>query len=131
MDKSTVTLTFDSHSHLLRCSNGSEAVLSPHCASLLTLLIKNANHVVTRQTITDAVWHGRHVCDDNINHTVSRLRAKLAKMDGARSWRIETIPSVGYRLVQLHASKNLSLRLWISESITTIKRKLYQTISRF
>lgn len=129
MDKSTITLTFDSSSHLLRTSDGKETLLSPQCSSLLELFIQNANKVVSREAIRQSVWRGRHVCDDNINHTVSRLRAQIRKIDKKRVWRIETIPSVGYRFVELRCDAHLatSIRNWLSHQ----HQRVHDMVQRF
>ena len=67
---------------------------------LLTLLVRNAGHIVTREEIQSSVW-GRdtHVdFDQGINHCIRQLRSTLD--DAADSPRfIETIPRRGYRFV--------------------------------
>lgn len=132
MDKSTITLTFDSSSHLLRTSDGKETLLSPQCSSLLELFIQNADKVVSREAIRQSVWRGRHVCDDNINHTVSRLRTQIRKIDKKRVWRIETIPSVGYRFVELKCDEHLatSIRSWLSHQHQRAHDMVQRLLSR-
>ena len=132
MDKSTITLTFDSSSHLLRTSDGRETLLSPQCSSLLSLLKQNANKVVSREVIKQSVWRGRHVCDDNINHTVSRLRAQIKKIDKKRMWRIETIPSVGYRFVELNCNEDVVtlIKHWLSHQYHRLHNMLQRLLSQ-
>jgi DNA-binding winged helix-turn-helix (wHTH) protein/TolB-like protein/Tfp pilus assembly protein PilF len=80
--------------------NGQRVRLPEQSACLLTLLLKNAGELVTRQQIRDSLWpdHTFLDYDHAINKAVSQLRAVLRATRKAPS-AIETIPKRGYRFV--------------------------------
>ncbi|WP_119344054.1 response regulator transcription factor [Facilibium subflavum] len=74
--------------------NGSQVNLSRLEFLLLTLLIKNANKVVSRGKILDALYQDKYVVSDRtIDINISRLRQKL---DDKKFNRIKTIHGRGY-----------------------------------
>lgn len=81
--------------------NGGVEELGHTPAKLLQLLIDNANQVVSRKRICDALWAG-HAVDPKGKHIdmhISRLRRLIAPQSGTREHRfIKTVYGVGYRL---------------------------------
>ncbi|MDW7550419.1 winged helix-turn-helix domain-containing protein [Pseudoalteromonas peptidolytica] len=79
--------------------------LEPKPYSLLLTLIEGGGDVVSRDTLIEKVWLGRIVTESAVNKAVSTLRQHINKLDGQNEY-IETIPTLGYRLVpavtQLH-----------------------------
>lgn len=73
--------------------------VEPKVMKLLGCLAGSANRPVTRAEIMKQVWGHEYVTEDALNRLVSRLRRFLsAELDCEAV--IETIPRVGYRLVQ-------------------------------
>jgi adenylate cyclase len=83
-------------SALLR--GGQEIRLEPRVMSILVELARRPGEVIGRDEFAETVWRGRVVSDEVLSHNVSVLRSALG--DDARSPRfIQTVPTVGYRLV--------------------------------
>lgn len=78
-------------------------VLEPRVMQVLVALARHPGEVVSREDLTLACWEGRVVGEDAINRVVSRLR-RLSERDGGRSFALETITKVGYRLVESAAA---------------------------
>jgi TolB-like protein/DNA-binding winged helix-turn-helix (wHTH) protein len=72
--------------------------LEPRVMQVLVLLAGEAPRVVSRDMMIQRCWQGRIVGDDAINRVVGRLRS-LAREDEGRSFSIQTLNKVGYRLV--------------------------------
>ncbi|MEJ6475937.1 winged helix-turn-helix domain-containing protein [Pseudoalteromonas piscicida] len=72
--------------------------LEPKPYSLLQTLIAANGNVVSRAQLIEQVWQGRIVTESAINKAVSTLRQHLNKLDAETDY-IETIPTLGYRLV--------------------------------
>ena len=77
--------------------NGAVERIQPQPLRVLMLLLHHRGRVVTRDEIVDQCWDRRIVGDDVINRAILILR-RLARRAGG--FRIETIPRVGYRLVE-------------------------------
>jgi DNA-binding winged helix-turn-helix (wHTH) protein len=77
---------------------GKREVLEPRVMQVLVALLEARGAVVSRQELVDRCWSGRAIGEDAIHRCIGKLR-RLAEADGARSFAIETIPRVGYRLV--------------------------------
>jgi DNA-binding winged helix-turn-helix (wHTH) protein/TolB-like protein len=75
-------------------------LLQPRVMQVLIVLAEAKGAIVTREELTEACWRGRVVGDDAVNRVISRLR-RLANTLGEGSFRIETVPKVGYRLETL------------------------------
>ena len=72
-------------------------LLEPLVMQVLVALANARGETLSRDDLIDACWGGRAVSDDALNRVLSRLRA-LART--FRSFEIETITKVGYRLVE-------------------------------
>ncbi len=74
-------------------------LVEPRILQVLVLLSRHRGEVVSRQALVDACWGGRIVGEDAINRAILKLR-RLAHDAGQDSFIVETIPRVGYRLVE-------------------------------
>lgn len=65
---------------------------------LLTLLIRNAGRIMTRQTILDALWDGNgdFVDDNTLSVYIRRLREKVEEEPSAPKY-LQTVRGFGYR----------------------------------
>jgi TolB-like protein/DNA-binding winged helix-turn-helix (wHTH) protein/tetratricopeptide (TPR) repeat protein len=79
--------------------NGSERELEPRVAQVLVALASARSYVVSRGRLIDQCWDGRIVGDDALNRCIVALR-HLAKDCTPEPFTIETVPRVGYRLVE-------------------------------
>jgi adenylate cyclase len=86
--------------------DGGERQLRPKSFDLLRHLVANAQRVVTRSEILDAVWPGLFVTDDSITQCVTDIRRALGDAGGQV---IRTVPRRGYLL---HAEVTAEVR-WI------------------
>lgn len=75
--------------------------LSPQQYALLALLVSKHGDVVTNAMIADVLWPeaAGGVEDAAIDNAISRLRSRLAEVDGFHEY-IETVRGVGRRFVQ-------------------------------
>jgi Tol biopolymer transport system component/DNA-binding winged helix-turn-helix (wHTH) protein len=75
-------------------------IVEPRVMQVLVALVRANGAVVSRDELIRQCWGGRIVGEDAINRTVSKIR-QLAELGGGdKSFEIETIPRVGYRLRQ-------------------------------
>jgi TolB-like protein/DNA-binding winged helix-turn-helix (wHTH) protein len=79
--------------------NGSGRELEPRVAQVLVALASVRPEVVSRDRLIDQCWGGRIVGDDALNRCIVALR-HLAKEFTPEPFEIETVPRVGYRLVE-------------------------------
>jgi DNA-binding winged helix-turn-helix (wHTH) protein len=77
-------------------AGGKSETLEPRVMQLLVALGRAPGEVVSRDTLVALCWGGRAIGEDAINRAIGKLRRR-AEAQG--SFRIETIPRVGYRLV--------------------------------
>lgn len=67
---------------------------------VLVALFKARGAIVTRDDLIASCWSGRIVGDNAIQRTISRIR-DLAAANEPAGFRLETIPKVGYRLIEI------------------------------
>ena len=84
---------FDEARRELRIA-GLEVDIEHKPLEVLSLLLRRAGEVVTKQELFDRAWAGRVTVDHVLATAVSKLRKEL---DGAGEARIATVPRVGYR----------------------------------
>ena len=72
--------------------------LQPQAFALLVFLIENADRVVTKDEIFEAVWQGRIVGDGTLNARINAIR-KAVGDDGTRQETLKTLPRQGFRFV--------------------------------
>lgn len=95
-------VTVDLAAHSVRAGHGEDTKhvrLTPTEWQFLELLIRNANLLVSRQTILKHIWGTEHVNDSGyLRLYMSQLRKKLEE-DPASPRYLITEPGMGYRLV--------------------------------
>ena len=72
--------------------------VEPRVMQVLVVLAGARGAVVARDELIRRCWDGRVVGEAAINRCMSRLRALADRGDGSRSFNVETIARVGYRL---------------------------------
>ena len=82
---------------LARCG-GEVIALTPKQFDTLLYLVENADEVLDKDRIMDAVWPRMVVEENNLNQAISQLRRILGD-DGAENRYILTVPRRGYRFV--------------------------------
>src|SRR5438874_6062868 len=73
--------------------------LEPRVMQVLVALARAEGAIITRDELTERCWDGRIVGEDAINRPLSRIRHFAAGI-GESSFAVETIPKVGYRLIE-------------------------------
>jgi DNA-binding winged helix-turn-helix (wHTH) protein/tetratricopeptide (TPR) repeat protein len=72
--------------------------IEPRVMQVLVSLARANGQLVTRDELTEWCWGGRIVGEDAINRAISRVR-HVASAIGRGTFTVETVPSVGYRLL--------------------------------
>ena len=89
--------TVDPAAYTLRRA-GDPVPLSPRPFDLLVYLLRNAQRLVTKDELLDALWPGVVVTENTLTQAVSELRRALHDTPGAPRC-IETVPRRGYRWI--------------------------------
>ena len=87
----------DPPERLLLC-DGQPVPMPPRAFDLLVFLVERRGHLVEKDELLKAVWHGSFVEEGNLSVTVSVLRKALNDDRGQRKY-IETVSKRGYRFV--------------------------------
>ncbi|MEO1074795.1 MAG: winged helix-turn-helix domain-containing protein, partial [Bacteroidota bacterium] len=85
---------------LRQVETGKAERVEPKVMAVLACLAAEAGKPITREALMEAVWPEVVVSEDALNRAVSKLRRALGD-DPAAPRFVETIPTVGYRLVAL------------------------------
>jgi DNA-binding winged helix-turn-helix (wHTH) protein/TolB-like protein/Flp pilus assembly protein TadD len=72
--------------------------LTPKAFDILTLLIVNAGHLVTKEELFEAIWAESFVEEANLARLVHTIRKTLGEDENGNKF-IETVPTKGYRFV--------------------------------
>lgn len=75
-----------------------EVHVEPLIMQVLILLVEAKGQVVTRNHLFDECWGGANIGDFSLNRTITMVR-RIAAETGPGTFRIESIPRTGYRLV--------------------------------
>jgi TolB-like protein/DNA-binding winged helix-turn-helix (wHTH) protein/Tfp pilus assembly protein PilF len=80
--------------------NGQTVRLEPQPAKVLSVLVRNAGEIVTRQELIREVWGAETFVDfdQGLNYAIRRIRAALEDDADAPRF-LETVPKTGYRLI--------------------------------
>jgi DNA-binding winged helix-turn-helix (wHTH) protein/TolB-like protein len=78
---------------------GRVEMIEPRVMQVLTVLARRRGDVVSRDQLVESCWSGRVVGDD----AITRCIAKVRRLCSPTTFDLETIPRVGYRLVELAA----------------------------
>ena len=84
------------HNLLLR--EGAPVPLGRRAVALLQALIERPGALVSKDTLIEAAWSGRHVEESNLPVQIAALRRVLGETPGGDRW-IETMPGRGYRFI--------------------------------
>ena len=87
----------DPPERLLLCE-GHPVPMTPKAFDLLVVLVERGGHLVEKDELLKAVWHGSFVEEGNLPVTVSFLRKALNDDRGLHKY-IETVSKRGYRFV--------------------------------
>jgi TolB-like protein/DNA-binding winged helix-turn-helix (wHTH) protein/Tfp pilus assembly protein PilF len=82
--------------------------LEPKVAQVLVALATAQSEVVSRDRLIEQCWNGRIVGDDALNRCIVALR-HLAKEFSPEPFAIETVPRVGYCLVERRAEQRAAI----------------------
>lgn len=83
-------------SERLLLRHGESIAMTGKAFDLLTHLVENAGHLVTKDELLARVWPGVVVEEVNLSVNISAVRKVLAQDAGGGDW-IETVPRQGYR----------------------------------
>jgi DNA-binding winged helix-turn-helix (wHTH) protein/TolB-like protein/Flp pilus assembly protein TadD len=72
--------------------------LTPKAFDILTLLIVNAGHLVTKEELLEKIWADSFVEEANLARLVHTIRKALGEDENGNKF-IETVPTKGYRFV--------------------------------
>lgn len=89
-----------------RLQRGSEAVpLTPRAFDVLSYLAANANRLITKDELHQAVWNDRIVGDGSLKECIREIRRALG--DDARSPRyVQTVHRRGYQFLLANSRRN-------------------------
>jgi len=82
--------------------------LEPKVAQVLVALVSAQSEVVSRDRLIEQCWDGRIVGDDALNRCIVALR-HLAKQFSPEPFAIETVPRVGYFLVERRSEQRAAI----------------------
>lgn len=83
---------FDQQNHTLYLKDGSPVELLKKESAFITLLINNAQQIVTKDMMLESIWNFEEISEGAIANFIMRLRKKVGKNF------IYTIPEMGYKL---------------------------------
>lgn len=78
------------------CVTGTKRTVEPRVMQMLVALAGAGGAPLSRDDLVARCWDGLAITDDAITQCISKLRRALADLPGVR---VETVPRVGYRLV--------------------------------
>jgi adenylate cyclase len=87
---------FDFDAGLLHGEHGEDIPLRPQSLAVLKHLVANANRVVTKEELLDAVWPGIAVTENSLSQCISEIRKAIG--DEKQSL-LKTVARRGYRFV--------------------------------
>ena len=118
----------DPPERLLLC-DGHPVPMTPRAFDLLVFLVERGGHLVEKDELLKAVWHGSIVEEGNLSVTISFLRKALNDDRGQHKY-IETVSKRGYRFVagvrQVGEPESVLPRLRPEDSRGIIEESLVQ-----
>ena len=78
--------------------DGKPVSLPPRVTETLSLLLRNAGHLVEKDRLIKEIWKDAIVEEGNLNKNIFILRKALGQMEDGQEY-IETVPKRGYRFV--------------------------------
>jgi Tol biopolymer transport system component/DNA-binding winged helix-turn-helix (wHTH) protein len=101
---------------------GRQETVEPRVMQVLVALVRAHGKVVSRDALIESCWGGRIVGEDAINRCVAKVR-QLLERAGDQAPEIETIPRVGYRLLQP------SLPLALASSLGSQEAETFESVA--
>jgi sulfatase modifying factor 1 len=86
---------------------GAAETVEPRVMQAFVVLWQSKGRVVSRDELVGRCWGGRAVSDDAIQRCIAKVR-KLGELDANGSFSIETIPRVGYQLVEARTANDIA-----------------------
>ena len=104
---------------------GREIVLEPQVFDALAYLVRNRDHVVTKDELLDRLWEGTMVTEGSIQRAISLARSALRAGDAAEA--IRTYPKRGYRFsADVTESANPAMTPDAGETTTLNARRQFE-----
>ena len=88
--------------------NGQSEAVEPRVMQALVALTQRNGQVVSRDELIERCWAGRAVSEDAVQRCIAKVR-KVSELDPAGSFSIETIPRIGYQLVEFAGTEPLAV----------------------
>jgi len=79
--------------------NGQSEAVEPRVMQALVALAQRNGQVVSRDELIERCWAARAVSEDAVQRCIAKVR-KISELDPTGSFSIETIPRIGYQLVE-------------------------------
>jgi DNA-binding winged helix-turn-helix (wHTH) protein/tetratricopeptide (TPR) repeat protein len=86
-----------------------QVTLTPKAFDVLTLLIFNAGHLVTKESLMETIWAESFVEEANLARLIHTIRKTLGEDENGSKF-IETVPTKGYRFVAEVKKEAIALR---------------------
>ncbi len=106
-------------SELLRGESGEEISLRPQAFAMLCYLVENADRLVSKDELIEAIWKKAIVSDDSLTRCIHDIRQAL----GANGRNlIQTVPRRGYRFVSSSPAAKKSVRhgMWLIAALLAL-----------
>ena len=99
--------------------------VEPQVFDLLAFLVENRGHVVTKDDVFAAVWHGRIVSEATLSSRINAVRRAIGDT-GEKQHLLRTVHRHGFRFVGEVASADVNARLSarVSESGDALEQKI-------
>lgn len=92
-------LSVDPQERTIAAPDGTQERLEPRVMQVLVALRRAGGAILTREDLASSCWGAVHVGDDALSRVIARLR-RLGESVGGEDFAIETMPRVGYRLIE-------------------------------
>lgn len=92
-------VTIEPARRIIRRPDGAEQRIEPRVMQVLLALAGAKGAILSRADLRDICWDGRLTSDDAIDRVMAQIR-RLGTSVGNDSFTVETVPKVGYRLVE-------------------------------
>jgi DNA-binding winged helix-turn-helix (wHTH) protein len=99
--------------------DGRSIGMQPRVAQVLIVLARSRSAVVSRNRLIHQCWDGRIVGDDALNRCIVELR-QIARQFSPAPFSIETIPHVGYSLVERRMDPHVSRPSFLETSAVAL-----------
>ena len=101
-------VTIEPSLRLIRDEEGTTLKVEPRVMQVLVALANADGALLSRSDLRDLCWAGRMTSDDAIDRVIAQIR-RVADSVGGNSFSVETVPKIGYRLVECSDDKQMPL----------------------